>query len=375
MATTASVTPLSSTFSTPSSTPKPPSSHPSSISFKTYQNFKQPNSTIRREFLKGMAVIPLFVLQEHALAREIEVGSFLPQSPSDPSFVLFKASPKDTPALRAGNVQPYQFILPPTWKQARVANILSGNYCQPKCAEPWVEVKFEDENQGKVQVVASPLIRLTNKPNATIEDIGSPEKVIASLGPFVTGNSYDSDELLEISVEKQGDQTYYKYALETPYAMTGSHNLAKATAKGNTVVLFVASANDKHSDSTASGGGFPPKNELKRTSNLSGCENGASCAAPLMVAKDSISPYTCVHPVTCLPSNQTLYGTVVFNSNSFANSFTSVHVPSNGITESSSPLDSNKPRMESFLYIFPVQMEPKLINTYRRAGDLGLPID
>lgn len=38
---------------------------------------------------------------------------------------------------------------------------------------------------------------------------------------------------------------YYKYVLETPYAQTGSHNLAKATAKGNTVVLFVVSANDK----------------------------------------------------------------------------------------------------------------------------------
>lgn len=38
---------------------------------------------------------------------------------------------------------------------------------------------------------------------------------------------------------------YYKYVLETPFAMTGTHNLAKATAKGNTVVLFVASANDK----------------------------------------------------------------------------------------------------------------------------------
>lgn len=38
---------------------------------------------------------------------------------------------------------------------------------------------------------------------------------------------------------------YYKYTLETPYALTGSHNLAKATAKGNTVVLFVASASDK----------------------------------------------------------------------------------------------------------------------------------
>lgn len=38
---------------------------------------------------------------------------------------------------------------------------------------------------------------------------------------------------------------YYKYVLETPFALTGSHNLAKATAKGNTVVLFVVSATEK----------------------------------------------------------------------------------------------------------------------------------
>lgn len=104
-------------------------------------------------------------------------------------------------------MEPYEFILPPTWKQTRVANILSGNYCQPKCAEPWVEVKFEDDRQGKVQVVASPLIRLTNRPNATIEDIGSPEKLIASLGPFVTGNTFDSDELVDTNVEKIDGQT------------------------------------------------------------------------------------------------------------------------------------------------------------------------
>ncbi|XP_022152863.1 psbP domain-containing protein 6, chloroplastic [Momordica charantia] len=206
---------------------------------------------LRREILKGLSLFPLSlplfesIIPLPSESKEVEVGSYLPPSQSDPSFVFFKASPSDTPALRAGNVQPYQFILPPTWKQTRVANILSGNYCQPKCAEPWVEVKFEDDKQGKIQVVASPLIRLTNKPNATIEDIGSPEKVIASLGPFVTGNSYDPEELLEASVEKLGDQTYYKYTLETPYALTGTHNLAKATAKGSTVVLFVASANDK----------------------------------------------------------------------------------------------------------------------------------
>ncbi|XP_019052039.1 PREDICTED: psbP domain-containing protein 6, chloroplastic [Nelumbo nucifera] len=252
---TASLTPLSPVFSASNSSKSPSilsfSSEFHSVSTSSTKisgEFNQCRKQIarRREFLKGIALVP-FIWREPPIseAREVEVGSFLPPSSSDPSFVVFKATSKDTPALRAGNVQPYEFILPPTWKQTRVANILSGNYCQPKCAEPWVEVKFEDEKQGKVQVVASPLIRLTNKPNATIEDIGSPEKVIASLGPFVTGNTYDPDELIETSVEKRGDQTYYTYVLETPYALTGSHNLAKATAKGNTVILFVASANDK----------------------------------------------------------------------------------------------------------------------------------
>ncbi|KAI4319644.1 hypothetical protein MLD38_033221 [Melastoma candidum] len=232
-------------FSASSSFPEPSPGIDGRGGIKFKQSKKPQFLICRRDVLRQASyLIPLLAPLPSA-AKEVEVGSYLPTLPSDPSFVVFKATTKDTPALRAGNVEPYQFILPPTWKQARVANILSGNYCQPKCAEPWVEVKFEDDKQGKIQVVASPLIRLTNKPNATIEDIGSPEKVIASLGPFVTGNTFDPDELIEATVEKLGDQTYYKYTLETPYALTGSHNLAKATAKGNTVVLFVASASDK----------------------------------------------------------------------------------------------------------------------------------
>ncbi|KAL6616242.1 hypothetical protein ACP70R_038512 [Stipagrostis hirtigluma subsp. patula] len=205
-------------------------------------------SSHRRELVLGAAMSALLSRAPAPLpagAREVEVGAYLPPAPANPGFVFFRATSKDTPALRAGNVEPYEFVLPPSWKQTRVANILSGNYCQPKCAEPWVEVKFEDDKQGKVQVVASPLIRLTNKPNATIEDIGSPERLIASLGPFVTGNTFDSDELIDTNIEKIDGQTYYSYVLETPLALTGSHNLAKATAKGNTVVLFVVSASDK----------------------------------------------------------------------------------------------------------------------------------
>ncbi|MQM11392.1 hypothetical protein Taro_044299 [Colocasia esculenta] len=223
---TASVTPVSPLFSTsarslPPPSPASPSPPRSSLSFKP--SSKEPQQLAvsseqqeahwgcrRRDLLAAAALTP-FLLPEppRSGAREVEVGSYLPPDPSNPSFVVFKASPQDTPALRAGNVQPYEFILPPSWKQTRVANILSGNYCQPKCAEPWVEVKFEDDKQGKIQVVVSPLIRLTNKPNATIEEIGNPEKVIASLGPFVTGNTLDPDELLEASIKKQGDQTVF----------------------------------------------------------------------------------------------------------------------------------------------------------------------
>lgn len=49
---------------------------------------------------------------------------------------------------------------------------------------------------------------------------------------------------------------------------------------------------------SASGNGFPPTNELNRSSDLSGCVIGASWPAPLMVANDKTSPYTCVHPTT-----------------------------------------------------------------------------
>ncbi|KAL3366214.1 hypothetical protein AABB24_011059 [Solanum stoloniferum] len=57
----------------------------------------------RRDFINvGLSVMPLLISPTpSSIAREVEVGSFLPPSPTDPNFVLFKATPKDTPALRA----------------------------------------------------------------------------------------------------------------------------------------------------------------------------------------------------------------------------------------------------------------------------------
>ena len=58
----------------------------------------------RRELVVGTALGALFLRTPlPAGAREVEAGKYLPPAPSSPGFVFFKATTKDTPALRAGD--------------------------------------------------------------------------------------------------------------------------------------------------------------------------------------------------------------------------------------------------------------------------------
>jgi len=69
--------------------------------------------------------------------------------------VLFRPNSSKTPAIRAATVDPqhpYSFALPPSFSERQVANIASGNYCQPKCGEPWTEVIFADDKLGSASV-------------------------------------------------------------------------------------------------------------------------------------------------------------------------------------------------------------------------------
>jgi hypothetical protein len=45
-----------------------------------------------------------------------------------------------------------------------------------------------------------------------------------------------------------------------------------------------------NTNQNSSGRGLPSKKDLNSTSDLSGCENGTSCDAPLTVANDSMLP-------------------------------------------------------------------------------------
>lgn len=134
---------------------------------------------------------------------------------------------------------PYRFALPPTWREQQVANIQSGNYCQPRCAEPWTEVIFSDSTEGRAQVpplvanssqthqgctlfnavwspvcawsrqsfkwrclaqiLVSPLLRLTNASEAKIEDIGPPAGLLNSLGSYITGTNLEEEDVVRLA--------------------------------------------------------------------------------------------------------------------------------------------------------------------------------
>ncbi|KIZ01701.1 PsbP domain-containing protein 6 [Monoraphidium neglectum] len=183
-----------------------------------------------------------------AKLESTQVGSYLPPADVE-DFVLFVPDGKKTPAIRAGTVtpgQPYRFAMPPTWREAKVANILSGNYCQPRCAEPWIEVIFENEAEGKAQVIVSPLVRLTNRKGVRIEEVGPPEGIITSLGPFITGTYLDEEDVVSASSAKRDDGLlYYNYEINASYGTNGPHTVSSVTVKGDLALLLVVSANDK----------------------------------------------------------------------------------------------------------------------------------
>jgi hypothetical protein len=177
-----------------------------------------------------------------------QVGSYLPSAGID-DFVLFVPDRSKTPALRAGTIdreKPYKFAVPPSWAERRVPNILSGNYCQPRCGEPWTEVIFGDDSEGKALVLISPLVRLTNQKGAKIEDVGNLEGFLSSVGPFITGTYLDQDDVVDMKAVKQEDGlTYYYYDIYATYGLSGPRTLTACTVKGDVALLFCASANDK----------------------------------------------------------------------------------------------------------------------------------
>lgn len=157
-------------------------------------------------------------------------GDFCPPSSTE-GFVRYTPDGRATPSIRAGVIKAepafYSFDLPPTWAEGTILNILSGNFCMPKCDEPWYETVWESKEEGRCKLVVAPLYRLISKANATLKDLGPPEQVVERIGPFITGNYLDSveDAVAMGTAQFDDGRTYYTYELVTPYAKEGAHSL------------------------------------------------------------------------------------------------------------------------------------------------------
>lgn len=121
-------------------------------------------------------------------------GDFCPPAATD-GYVLYTPAKDATPSLRAGVIQPspdlYSFELPPSWNEGTILNILSGNFCMPRCDEPWYETLWESSDQGSATLIVSPLYRLISKSSATLKDLGTPEQVSYFFFETMTLNIFD----------------------------------------------------------------------------------------------------------------------------------------------------------------------------------------
>jgi hypothetical protein len=187
------------------------------------------------------------------------VGSYLPPAPASlgvpEGFVLYAPGARATPSLKAGVIQGpqiYSWALEPSMRQEPLRNALTGDFCFPNCVEPWYEAVFVDGAVGKVFLCCLVLQKVLPSARqdgggATVEALGSPEGVARALGPLVTGQGYEDEDLARASVRRTADgRVFYDLELLASTAdPSGPRRLAAVTVKGGVVYLFVAAATER----------------------------------------------------------------------------------------------------------------------------------
>ncbi|VFQ89191.1 unnamed protein product [Cuscuta campestris] len=120
---------------------------------------------------------------------------------------------------------PYTFAVPQDWEEVPVSIADLGG--------TEIDLRFASGKEGRLSVIVAPVLRFADDlgDDATIEKIGTPEKVISAFGPEVTGENVEG-KVISISVTENAGRKYYHFELEPP------HVLITATAAGNRLYLF-----------------------------------------------------------------------------------------------------------------------------------------
>lgn len=189
--------------------------------------------------------------QQPALAAStavVPVSDYLPEAPGLPGFRFYMPDPKKTPGIRAGVVRAepdfYSFAMPEGWSERPLSGPQTGNFCFPRCEEPWYEFKFEGK-EGSAQLVVAYLQKLGAKPGAKVAALGTPEQVVLRVGNFITGTYLEEDDVVSAEATQLNGRDFYVYEVATPYASVPGHSLAAFTTKDDLAYLFVVSTSEK----------------------------------------------------------------------------------------------------------------------------------
>ncbi|KAH6780287.1 thylakoid lumenal protein photosystem II reaction center PsbP family [Perilla frutescens var. hirtella] len=120
---------------------------------------------------------------------------------------------------------PYKFSVPEEWDEVPVSIADLGG--------TEIDLRFASPKEGRLFVIVAPVLRFADNlgDNTTIDQIGTPEKVISAFGPEVIGENVEGKVLSSQVAEHEG-RLYYQFELEPP------HILITATAAGNRLYLF-----------------------------------------------------------------------------------------------------------------------------------------
>ncbi|XP_009610844.1 psbP domain-containing protein 4, chloroplastic isoform X1 [Nicotiana tomentosiformis] len=125
---------------------------------------------------------------------------------------------------------PYAFSVPDNWEEVPVSIADLGG--------TEIDLRFANPKEGRISVVVAPVKRFSDEigEEATIEQIGPPDKVISAFGPEVIGESVEG-KVLRAEVAEHSGRKYYQFELEPPHVMI------TATAAGNRLYLFNVTGN------------------------------------------------------------------------------------------------------------------------------------
>nr|AJS13462.1 PPD4 [Erycina pusilla] len=123
---------------------------------------------------------------------------------------------------------PYIFKVPDGWEEVPVSIADLGG--------TEIDLRFSNSQEGRLFVIVAPVLRFADLAgDATIEMIGTPEKVINAFGPEVIGENVEG-KVIRTQVDEHSGRKYYQFELEPPHA------IISATAAGNRLYLFSVTA-------------------------------------------------------------------------------------------------------------------------------------